>query len=248
MNDTVPTTVKPSGGFIAPAPETTTPVRTFTYPLLHGGSLTVDCPKWCTADHSGDLSGIHPGDLCHEGDEIRLTFTTSCNEESDILAACITQFPFASGDGSERPHMAFMPDAGSGETLGYQTAAEVNETIARVRRHLDALVELSARLGEACADDHAAHHRSLDEKGNPLRNRVPSLRDGDIETMPVHYLLDVFEARVVEVEELPDGLFGSVDRIDGQLVVNLLRRLPQSEREAAVRQMLADLFNTEAAR
>lgn len=251
MNDTVPTTVKPSGGFIAPAPvtevEPTAAVRTLTYRLYGGGSLAVPCPAWCTSTHEHDLDGtLHPADLCHEGDEIALSFTTSENEESNILAARIAQYPFsAEGDDSERPHMALMVDAGSGETLGYQSAGEVYATIRRVQNHLIELRKLADQLAEARAEAHAAVNRSIGgQDGEPT---WMSLRPDDIQTMPISYLLKAFAAGVVEVEPGETTVDGEISSCHPRDIVLLLpRNLTQPMRERAVRNLLSGHFHQHA--
>lgn len=252
MSKTVPSYVKPSGAPLLPSiPTQPAPVkaapkadRTLTYPLHRGGFLAVACPSWCTKGHEDDLSGIHPADLCHEGDEISLSYTTNEGEQATILAARITQFPFSNaGDGSEKPHMAFLPEKGTGETLGYQTAADVYREIRRLEKHLTALQGLAEQLAEAGAEDHAAYHEGLRELGRPVRDRAASLRAGDVETMPVHYLLDVFGAAVVEVEPDEVGIDGEISSVHpGDIVILLRRDLTQPLRERAVRRLLGDVF------
>lgn len=248
MNDIVENNVKPSGAIVTPPatePEPTTPARTLTYRLYGGGTLAVPCPAWCTSTHEHDLDGtLHPADLCHEGDEIRLSFTTSENEESNILAARITQYPFsAEGDDSERPHMALMADADSGETLGYQTAGEVYATIRRVQNHLIELRKLADKLAEA----HAAVNRSIGGQGGESRPTWMSLRPDDIQTMPISYLLKAFDAGVVEVEPGETTVDGEISSCHPRDIVLLLRRdLTQPMRERAVRNLLSGHFHQHA--
>lgn len=249
MSKTVPSFVKPSGALVLPSiPTQPAPVveaarkvdRTLTYPLQSGGFLSVSCPSWCTSSHEDDLGGIHPADLRHEGDQISLTYTTIEGEESTILAARIVQYPFAHGDGSERPHMELMPSADDAESLGYQSAADVHREIRKLESHLRALRGLAEELAEACAENHATYHRSLGELGHPLAKTWQSLWPGDIETMPVHYLLEVFGAGVVEVEPDEVGIDGEVSSVhEGDLVILLRRDLTQPLRERAVRRLLA---------
>ncbi|MEV1054648.1 PE-PGRS family protein [Streptomyces sp. NPDC049887] len=215
--------------------------RTFTYPLLGGGTLTATCPKWCTADHTSDAErGIHPSDLCHEGDEIALEMTTEEGTTDRILAARIMQWPFASGDGSADPHMALMPEAGNGEALGYQTPAEVNATIRQVEAHLFALRQLSEQLAEARAVEHAAYVESLNRKAHlgPVHAWL-SLHPDDVQTMPIAYLMKAFGAEVVEVEPGEVGIEGELSSTGPEDVVIVLPRiLTQILRERAVRRLL----------
>lgn len=220
MSNIVENNVKSSGGFIAPEP--TTPVRTLAYHLRGGGFISLPCPKWCTSSHEDDLDGtLHPVDLCHEGDEISLSFTTNEGERDTILAARITQFPFSTGsDGSELPHMALMPVAGNGETLGYQTPTEVYAEIRRVREYLLKLEQLNGQLVAEFAD--------------PLPAWM-SLNADQINTMPMAELLAAFEAVVVEVDKVPRGGLSILHEEDEQLEVWVLRSLTQKQREAAIR-------------
>ncbi|MBT2493677.1 PE-PGRS family protein [Streptomyces sp. ISL-96] len=272
MSNTVQNHVKPSGGLVLPAiptqptgeaqkpAEAPAADRTITYPLIGGGFMALECPTWCTLDHADDVrDGIHPVDLTHEGDEISIDFTTNEGTQERILSARITQFPFSSGDASSYPHMALMPDGGSGETLGYLTAAEVYGEIARVRTHLRNLQAMADQLAEACADEHAKFHRSLDQAGrSPGRDKWLSLRPDDVATMPVTYLLDCFAARVVECEpdDIPADMLATLKKgDDGELVVKMPRNLTQPLRERAVRDLFSqhlrnhrpDLFTAPAA-
>lgn len=253
MSKTVPSSVKPSGGLVLPAiPSQPAPVapatdRTLTYPLQSGGFLAVPCPAWCTKDHEQDLEGIHPADLCHEGDQISLSYRTMEGEETTLLAARIAQYPFALGDGSERPHMELMPAADDGESLGYLSAVEVHREIRRLERHLVAMQELAEKLAEACADSHAAYHRSLTELGRKPAPTWVSLRAEDVETMPVHYLLEAFDASVVEVEPDEVGIDGEISSVHpGDIVILLRRDLTQPLRERAVRRLLAQVHGGRA--
>jgi hypothetical protein len=216
-------------------PTITTEPRTLTYQLYGGGSLRVPCPAWCTSDHESDLNGqLHPVDLCHEGDEIAISFTTGEGTTERILAARITQYPFCTeGDDSERPHMALMPVKGSGETLGYQSAGEVYAEIQRVRKHLLQLQQLTEQLAEARAEDHAAVHRGAS------RPTWMSLRPDDVQTMPIQYVLKAFDAGVVDLEPDEVGIDGEISSVyEGDIVILLRRDLPQPMREQAIRKLL----------
>ncbi|WP_069627138.1 DUF6907 domain-containing protein [Streptomyces niveus] len=242
MKNTVQKQVKASTApAVEPAPKPAPAAdRHLTYPLIGGGFLSAVCPSWCTSDHESELQGMQPSDLCHEGDEISLSFTTQDGETDTILAARIQQYPFSTDDGSDKPHMALMADAGSGEILGYQTVSQVMQTIRATRNHLVELQGLAERLADATVEEHAAYHRSLDEQGNGAGNRWLSLTNDEIRTMPIPYLLDVFAAGVIEcdTDEVPiEGEVDSIHRDD--IVIRLPRILPQLMRERAVRNLLA---------
>ncbi|MFD3521655.1 DUF6907 domain-containing protein [Streptomyces sp. NPDC058653] len=249
MGKTVPNSIvaaveaaeKPSPEIAEPATIPRPANRTLTYPLLGGGVLSAPCPSWCTADHESDVeTGLYPAALQHTGDEISLDFTTEDGGTETILAARISQWPFDDECGDGKPHMELMP-VGPGESLGYQTVSQVRETIARVRAHLTKLERQVDLLADATAEEHTSYHRSLDELGNISPSpRWVSLTAEDLRSMPVSYLLAAFEAKVVEVETLPDGYWGRLDRIDGQLEVKLLRSLTQAERASTVRNVLSD--------
>lgn len=260
MSEIVSTHVKPSGPPVLPSagmlpgiptqPAPTEPVpyeltdaalkaligaRTLTYQLYGGGSLSVPCPSWCTSDHASDLNGqLHPVDLCHEGDEIAISFTTGEGTTEHLLAARITQYPFCTeGDDSERPHMALMPAKGNGETLGYQSAGEVHAEIRRVQKHLLELQKLTEQLAEARAEDHAAVHRGAS------RPTWMSLRPDDVQTMPIQYVLKAFDADVVEVDPDEVGIDGELSSVhEDDIVIVLRRNLTQPMREQAIRKLL----------
>lgn len=260
MSNTVPTHVKPSGPPVLPSagmlpgipaqPSEPVPYeltdaalqalatpRTLTYPLHAGGFLSLPCPTWCTFDHTTDVQhGIHPVDLYHAGDEISLSFTTAGDDRDVILSARIEQYPFGSEDGSDVPYMALMPVAGSGEILGHQSAAQVNESIHRVEKHLNALRKLSDKLATACATAHEERNTSLGDLGNSLGGRGwMSLRADDVKTMPLTYLLRAFEAVVVEVDEVERGEAAIIHQTTDQLEMHVLRTLTRKQRESAIR-------------
>ncbi|MEU9258563.1 PE-PGRS family protein [Streptomyces sp. NPDC048212] len=253
MSNTVPTQVKPSGGIVTPDPLETAlrsafdqgepcdadgnPIvedRSITYPLLAGGFLVDECPTWCTLDHADDIErGLaSPEDLVHEGDQLALTFPTS---QRGLLSASIRQWPHDTDhDGSNLPHIALMPDADSGDDLGYLTPAALNTEIQRVRRHLVELQKLAEQVAALRADTHQRSGGALEED--------------DILSMPLPYLLTVFGARVVEGD--PEG-FGDVRHSfilgkEGDWQVLISRELTQCLREDLVRQTLLKLHRRNA--
>ncbi|MER5312889.1 PE-PGRS family protein [Streptomyces sp. NPDC002773] len=233
MSITVPETFKSSGGFVRPLVEQPVQAsaedRTITVPLRVGGFLTFECPEWCTSDHSEDIeSGVYnPSELSHDGAEVSVELADFSGETTQILAASIRQYPFSSEE--NRPYMAVLPHAGNGESMGYLTAAEVNETIARVEAHLVALREMSEKLAEATAE----YHRQVSAGRS---TRWTSLLSDDVRTMPIGYLLEAFGARVVEGDGV-EGLATMEPEGDG-FVITLDRVLTQLMRETRVRALL----------
>ncbi|MFC8491202.1 DUF6907 domain-containing protein [Streptomyces sp. NPDC057235] len=233
MSVTVPETFKPSGGFVRPVVEEPVQApaedRTVTVPLHVGGFLTFECPAWCTASHSEDIErGIYnPSELSHDGAEVSVELADFSGETTQLLAASIRQYPFSSEE--NRPYMALLPHAGNGESMGYLTAAEVNETIDRIEAHLVVLRKMSAQLAEATAE----HHRQV---SGGRSGRWASLLSDDVKTMPVGYLLEVFGARVVEGDGV-EGLATMEPEGEG-FVITLDRVLTQLMRETRVRRLL----------
>ncbi|MFF1743256.1 DUF6907 domain-containing protein [Streptomyces mirabilis] len=234
MTDTVAVT---PATFTAQEPASV-PDRTITYPLRNGGVLAHACPDWCIADHEGDLEGLlMPEDLRHEGKPAALEFDTIEGTRERILEACIVQYPFAS-DGSEQPHMELMPDGGSGESTGWLSAAEFNAEIRRAQRHLTSLLHLSEQLAEARA---VAHDRwtapgRLTGRGQPWL----SIDNGDIETMPIDYLLRVFGVKVVEVDDdsRPADQLAVLSGKPGEMTLSFKWCVPQVMREQLTRSEL----------
>ncbi|MFF2437937.1 DUF6907 domain-containing protein [Streptomyces sp. NPDC058107] len=217
----------------APAPAED---RTIAYPLRGGGILVEACPSWCVKDHADEIEhGIYAADLTHEGEEVSLGFTTTEGERDVVLAARITQWPHSDADGSEAPHMALLPVAGSGETLGYLTPDQVDTEIRRVEKHLQALRALNEQLVEARAADWDKHSAALE-----------TLTTSDIEGMPIPALLQAFGLSVIEVGEMPHEVQGFLDRTGEKPVVYLLRSLPQSARADVVRKLLVSIVEGQA--
>ncbi|MDU8998226.1 DUF6907 domain-containing protein [Streptomyces mirabilis] len=231
MTDTVAVTPET---FTAQEPASV-PDRTITYPLRNGSVLAHACPAWCIADHEGDLDGLlMPEDLRHEGKAAALEFDTIESSRERILDARIVQYPFA-GDGSEQPHMELMPEASSGESTGYLSASEFNAEIRRAQRHLTSLLHLSEQLAEARA---VAHERfvapgRLTGKGQPWL----SIDNGDVETMPVDYLLRVFGVKVFEVDDddRPADQLAVLSGEPGAMTLSFKRCVPQVMREQLTR-------------
>ncbi|MGW5273636.1 DUF6907 domain-containing protein [Streptomyces sp. NPDC004044] len=244
MNITVPATFKPSGGIVAQrtaeAPATkAAPAedRTITYPLHDGGFLVDVCPAWCINDHDDDIEhGLCAAeDLTHDGREVAVGFTSVEDGRDVLLAARIAQWPHSQEDGSEIPFMALLPNADSGEGLGYLNPAQVNAEIRRVEQHLAALRELNAQLVTARAEYYRTSGRGWQQ-----------VTEGDVKLLPIPALLKALDARVVEVETLPCNVQGFLHRDGDERVVYLLRSLPQAERELVVRGILDGALEQQA--
>ncbi|WP_328893848.1 DUF6907 domain-containing protein [Streptomyces sp. NBC_00236] len=260
MQNTVPATFKTSGAPVTP-PATPDPLesalrsafdqgepcdadgnpvaedRSITYQLRHGGVLVEECPTWCVLDHADDIAKpIYAEDLVHEGEEIELSITTVEGDKDSILAARIQQWPYATdGNGSDVPYMAYRANANYGESMGYSTPTDVEAEIRRTEAHLYALRQLNERLAEARAD-------FLDKRGPAAAD----LTVADVRTLPVPVLLKAFGLAVVEVESIPYGIQGVLDRTGDVPVVVLLRSLPQAGRESLVRQLLVSMVEGQA--
>ncbi|MFE7478595.1 DUF6907 domain-containing protein, partial [Streptomyces sp. NPDC057575] len=213
--------------------------RTITYQLRGGGVLVEECPTWCVLDHADDIAKpINAEDLVHEGEEIGLSFTNVEGDLDTILAARIQQWPHSDDDGSHVPYMAFRANGNYSESLGYSTPSQVEAEIRKAEAHLQALRGLNARLVEALDVDR--------QKRGPARE---SLTAHDVQMMPVPVLLKAFGLRVVEVDEIPYGIQGVVDRtgtFGKQPVVVLLRSLPQSARVDVVRKLVLAIVEGQA--
>ncbi|MGW4139350.1 DUF6907 domain-containing protein [Streptomyces mirabilis] len=231
MNHTVAVTPET---FTAQEPATV-PDRTITYPLRNGSILAHACPAWCIVDHESDLNGLlMPEELRHEGKSAALEFDTIEGSHDRILDARIVQYPFSS-DGGEQPHMELMPEGGSGESTGYLSASEFNAEIRRAQRHLTSLLHLSEQLAEARA---VAHDRWT---GAGLANGTAkpwlSIDDGDIETMPIDYLIKVFGIAVVEVDDdsRPADQLAVLSGKPGAMTLSFKWCVPQVMREQLTR-------------
>lgn len=238
MQDTVAVTPET---FTAQEPATV-PDRTITYPLRNGSILAHACPDWCVVDHERDLDGLlMPEDLRHEGKAAALEFDTIEGSHEQVLDARIVQYPFA-GDGSEQPHMELMPEAGSGESTGFLSAAEFNAEIRRAQRHLTSLLHLSEQLAAARA---VAHERWVASPELRTGSSQPwlSIDNGDIETMPVDYLLRVFGVKVVEVDDdsRPADQLAVLSGKPGAMTLSFKWCVPQVMREQLTR---AELLKT----
>ncbi|MFI6123268.1 DUF6907 domain-containing protein [Streptomyces sp. NPDC051064] len=252
---TVPASFKPSGSLVAP-PAAPDPLetalrsafdqgepcdaegnpavqdRTITYPLMSGGFLVDVCPSWCILDHADDVErGLaSPEDLVHEGAQVALPFP---GIERGLLAASVRQWPHDTDhNGSNLPHIALMPDADSGDDLGYLTPTQLNAEIQRTRQHLVELQRLAEQVAGLRADAH--------QQGG---GAVGELEEDDVQSMPLPHLLAAFGARVVEGD--PEGFGNLMSSFllgkagDWQIMIS--RELTQCLREQVVRGALLTL-------
>ncbi|MFJ4879334.1 DUF6907 domain-containing protein [Streptomyces sp. NPDC088745] len=212
--------------------------RTITYPLIGGGFMSVPCPSWCIDDHSNDIKiGITPDELTHRGETVAAEFALQGGRSVTLLEAEVRQEPFSSVPRARDPHVLFSPD--SAYNLigdGYLTARELDQVISQLRDHTSELMRLRDKLGEYRAESHRQH--IADRK--VTARRWESLTPTDIEAMPVSYLLEVFEAVVVEcdAEELPKNSFGTLTTTGGKLTITFPRILTQPLRESTARNLL----------
>ncbi len=176
-----------------------------------------------------------PEDLRHEGKAAALEFDTIEGSHEQVLDARIVQYPFA-GDGSEQPHMELMPEAGSGGSTGYLSASEFNAEIRRAQRHLTSLLHLSEQLAAARA---VAHEHWVASPALRTGSSQPwlSIDNGDIETMPVDYLLRVFGVKVVEVDDdsRPADQLAVLSGKPGAMTLSFKWCVPQVMREQLTR-------------
>ncbi|MEU6312360.1 hypothetical protein [Streptomyces sp. NPDC047014] len=243
MSNTVAARVKPAEAD-APAAAPQTNDRTITIPLAGGGFMAVPCPSWCVLDHADDIErGLFPGELQHHGDKVSLPFTLADGTTIQLLCVRIEQWPYANDGDSDRPHAALVPSEGDGESTGYLTAAELHAEIRRVRSHLVKLGRLAERLAEARTEQHAAYYAS---RGMAPEGKWSGLVHDDVATMPVWYLLRVFEATVVEVDSPDPEVYveNAVVNADGSMTLNFDRRLTQFQREQSTRQLLANRLSS----
>lgn len=224
MQDTVQTTPATFTGK-QPAVE----VRTISYPLRTGGSLTVTCPDWCTYDHTDDVArGIDPDGLLHQGDKIGLEYNAD-GVDLSILEARIAQWPFDSDNGA--PYIEYIPEGRTAASLQLSSPLAVSEEIRKVRGQLRALEELADQLAVAKADDHARNTRGA---------LAPwaSLSRTDLQTLPIAYLLRVFGVRVVESDEIGDKVISVLGGEAGDMLLMLHPGTPQHVREDETRTAL----------
>lgn len=236
MQDTVPTTAPVEPGTVHAEP------RTITYPIRTGGTLTTNCPTWCTTDHTDDVAcGIHPGDLVHQGDDVCLTFRTDAGEAT-VLQARIGQYPF-SGDPDEAvPYVEFIPEGSTARSLYLYNRLELDDEIRRVRAHLRALIELGDHLAEAQAENHALHATGSDKSKTWL-----SFSRADLMSMPVAYLLQAFGVTVVETEDTGRPALVALYGEPGAMELRVKPDTPQHLREDLTRRALADWSDAQTA-
>ncbi|MFF0061093.1 DUF6907 domain-containing protein [Streptomyces sp. NPDC005279] len=155
MSRTVATHLSPSGGFIAPSiegllsgiPAQPVASRSYTYPLIGGGSLTAACPAWCTTDHYPDLEGIRPADLCHEGAETAIEFPLYDGDTRLLLHACLVQIPFSEVPEAQQTHIVFRPVIdGEVHEDQYMTSAGVTTVVEQLTDHVVRLARLRDQL------------------------------------------------------------------------------------------------------
>lgn len=217
--------------------EPATQKHPLTYQLRDGGVLFETCPSWCILDHADETQKLmYAEDLVHEGAEIELPITTIEGDRQTILAARIQQWPFSTdANGSEVPYMAYRANAGYGEALGYSTPDDVEAEIRRTEAHLQKLRRLNARLVQARAEDQ--QRQGL---------RPENLAAGDVQTLPVPVLLKAFGLKVFEVGDMPGNTLVWLDRGGDQPGFHLDRTLTQADREAVIRQCLAEVVEATA--
>ncbi|MEV7125853.1 hypothetical protein [Streptomyces sp. NPDC093260] len=206
--------------------------RTITYPLKTGGTITVTCPGWCTADHTSDVATglVEPGDLSHDGDVVALEYQQEGRDHS-VLQARLVQWPFATDD--SRPYVELVPEGSTGLGIALTSAVEVDNEIRKVQAHLRLLMDLSDKLAEAQAADHAADHRG---------DLTPwaSLTRTDLASLPLPYLIRVFGITVVETEDIGRKAVLALYGEPGAMELRVLPDVPQVLRESQTRRALID--------
>lgn len=227
MQDTVQTTPATFTGK-PPAVE----VRTISYRLKTGGSLTVTCPDWCTDSHALDVEcGLTaPEDLQHMGDAISLGFNVDGGRDH-ILEARMVQWPFARDEDETRPYVDLVPEASTGEGVACLSRAQLHDEVRKVRAHLRLLEGLADQLAEAQAVDHARNTRGA-------LTPSASLTRTDLQSLPIAYLLRVFGVRVVESDEIGDKVMSVLGGEAGDMLLMLHPGTPQHVREDETRTAL----------
>ncbi|MCX4573102.1 hypothetical protein OHB41_07865 [Streptomyces sp. NBC_01571] len=205
--------------------------RTVTYRLRSGGFLAHACPAWCTFDHSdeAEVGLTSPEDLQHMGDAINLGFDVDGGRDT-ILEARLVQWPFAP-EGDSAPHIDFVPEASTGESMICRSRLELNDQIRRVRAHLGALVRLGDRLSDAQAADHATNTQFAHEPWL-------SLGSDELATLPIAYLLKVFGITVVETEDTGRravlALYGEPGAMEVRVYPDVSQQLREDETRRAL--------------
>jgi hypothetical protein len=220
----------------APAPQApATEPRTITYPVRTGGSLTHPCPSWCTTDHADDVArGIHPADLLHQGDDVRLDYNTDGIEVS-ILQARIGQYPFAGDPCEASPYVELTPEGGVGTSLYLYNRLELDDEIRKVRAHLQTLIDLGDQLAEAQAENYDRHTTSAEKAWQELGRT-------DVQSLPVAYLLRVFGVKVVETENTGRKAVATLSGEPGSMELRVYADLPQQLREDQARRLLVNWY------
>ncbi|AZQ35920.1 hypothetical protein EJ357_22575 [Streptomyces cyaneochromogenes] len=209
--------------------------RTITYPVKTGGSLTTPCPAWCTSDHSDDVArGIHPADLLHQGEPVRLDYNADGIPVS-VLQARLGQWPF-SGDPEESvPYVEITPEVGTGASVYCHNRLELDDEIRKVRAHLQALIDLGDQLAEAQAVDHSRH---VTDGGTAWS----SLGRTDVQSLPIAYLLKVYGVKVVETEDTGRKAVAALYGEPGAMELRVKPDMSQYMREDQARRLLLDWY------
>lgn len=103
---------------------------------VRGVPLTVDCPDWCTDDHSEDLRDIE--DLVHSSGTSHVLVPQFAGGAEVSLQATLIHYPFGSDSGN-RPYLG-LTDDGSCETAALGRVAAL--------AFADQLVAHAARICE----------------------------------------------------------------------------------------------------
>lgn len=108
--------------------------------LVGGPPMTMDCPQWCSFDHS--LHGPHyPADIAHESAITEAKVTDVHGRVRPLLPAFINQYPFCADQGT----MPFVLLEDGGDYLQFD-AETFDRMICAVEAHLPALRDLQQQL------------------------------------------------------------------------------------------------------
>jgi hypothetical protein len=118
-----------------------TNLRLITVPIWGDGQLTIPCPEWCAADHTGPE---HAVDISHAGVETRLEVRDSRGKVMPLLTAYLSHYPH--GRTANKPYVAFGADE---EAFHEFELGEFDELLVALKERLAGLEELRAELAAA---------------------------------------------------------------------------------------------------
>lgn len=112
---------------------------------VHGATVFVPCPAWCTDSHTEPYAFLE--DVSHHGEAVSLGAPSFSGQPDRVLVARVSQWPYTSDAATARPYLS-LDAAGDGE------CAELDATAAtafadQLVAHAVQLRALAERLSTA---------------------------------------------------------------------------------------------------